>query len=59
MVRVLGLLLLLLVLGGVVADGMKHDWTSTHVGVGLVLAFLAVVVAMPTTKPVRQQVGSR
>ena len=57
--RVLGLLVLLVVLGGLVASGMAHGWTPVGVEVGLVLAFLAVVVAMPTKKPARQPVGSR
>lgn len=60
MLRAVWVLVLLLVLGGVVASGMRGDWTSAHVGFGAAAAGLVVLALMPTKKS-RQpvSVGSR
>lgn len=49
MLRALWVLVLMVLLGAVVASGVSHGWTSTHVGMGGALAVLAVLAVMPTT----------
>jgi hypothetical protein len=57
MFRGLVALALMVVLGGVVASGVSHGWTFTHVGYVLSLAVLAVLAVMPTTA--KSTAGSR
>ena len=51
MARVLWVLVLLLVLGGLVASGLAHGWTTGHFGIGLPAAALLVLTLIPTKQP--------
>jgi hypothetical protein len=43
----------------VVASGVSHGWTPTHVAIGGVLAVLAVLAVVPTTAKSTAGAGSR
>lgn len=51
MLRVVWVLGLLLVLGGLVASGLAHGWTTGHFGIGLPAAALLVLALIPTKQP--------
>jgi hypothetical protein len=59
MFRVLGLVVLLLLLGALVASGVQHGFTAMHFKMGVPLAMLAVVAVVPTKKTAKQNARVR